>query len=85
MDKPFTVEKIADEINTTEAGANRKITVGNYKFTIDGRITYALWGGTSLPAELTGKVSVIDMNGNKEEKDASEITLTESPIFVEMP
>ena len=83
LDKPFTAEKIAEEINTTEAGANRKITVGHYKFTVDGRIIYALWGGTSLPAEITGKVSVTDMNGNKEEKDASEITLTESPIFVE--
>ena len=45
-----------------------------------------LWcdsGSCSIPSEISGSVKVTDYLGNEQTKQANEITLTDSPIFVE--
>lgn len=87
FDQPFTVEKVKEEISAPtepgKPGGARKIQAGQYKFTIKGKTIFALWGSGAVPAELTGKVKVTYMNGEKKEMDASAITLSESPILAE--
>ncbi len=58
------------------------IEEGQYKFTINGKIIYALWGGGSLPAGITGQVRVIDITGTETIYDAASLQLTDSPIFI---
>ena len=64
-----------------------KLTDSQYKFTFtDKDPVYVLWcdsGSCSIDLEITGNVKVTDYLGNEETKDASTITLTESPVFVE--
>lgn len=63
-----------------------KITDTQYKFNVNGDDVYVLWcdsGNCNLPLEITGNVKVTDYLGNEETEDASQITPTESPIFVE--
>lgn len=64
----------------------KKISDTQYEFTVNGKSVYVLWADTgisTLPSDLKGTVKVTDYLGNKETKLASEIVLTESPIFVE--
>ena len=58
--------------------------VGQYKFINGDESVYVLWGSTSVPSEITGVVTVTDIWGNKKEMNASKITLTDSPVFVEL-
>jgi hypothetical protein len=58
------------------------IEEGQYKFTIQGRTIYALWGSGSLPAEITGEVRVIDITGAESVTDAATLQLSDSPIFI---
>jgi len=58
------------------------IEAGQYKFVIQGRTVYALWGSGSLPAEITGEVRVIDITGAERVADAASLRLSDSPIFV---
>lgn len=64
-----------------------KLTDGQYKYSfVDKDPVYVLWcdsGTCSIPSEISGTVKVTDYLGNEETKDASEIILTESPVFVE--
>ena len=69
-----------------------KIADGQYKYTFSNKDpVYVLWcdeiiGGScihSIPSEISGTVTATDYLGNEVTKDASQITLTESPIFVE--
>jgi len=55
-----------------------------YKFIVNGKPVYILWGTGSLPDEITGLVKVIDIKGDEKEMEASSIILTDSPIFVEI-
>jgi hypothetical protein len=60
---------------------------GQYIYTFfDKNPAYVLWsdsGTSALPSNLKGTVKVTDYLGNEQIKSASEILLTESPIFVE--
>jgi hypothetical protein len=58
------------------------IEEGQYKFIIQGRTVYALWGSGSLPAEIVGEVKVIDITGAESTADAATLRLSDSPIFV---
>jgi hypothetical protein len=64
-----------------------KIADGQYKFTFsDKNPVYVLWcdsGNCALPSGIKGSVRVTNYLGNEEVMDASQITLTESPVFVE--
>jgi hypothetical protein len=58
------------------------IEEGQYKFTIGGSTVYALWGSGSIPAEITGDVSVIDITGSQSIVNAASLKLSDSPVFV---
>jgi len=64
-----------------------KISGTQYKFTFSNKDpVYVLWcdsGSCSLPSEITKTVKVTDYLGNEEIKNTNQITLTESPVFVE--
>ena len=60
-----------------------KITDTQYKFIVNGKSVYVLWGSGNIPSEITGTVKVTDYLGNEQTMDASQIVLTDSPIFVE--
>ncbi len=64
-----------------------KITDTQYKFIFSNKSpVYVLWcasGTCSLPSEISGSVKVTDYLGNEEIKNANQISLTNSPIFIE--
>lgn len=72
-----TVQVLAEKIGSWS------IETGQYKFVIDGRTIYALWGSGPLPAEITGAVKITGMTGETRTADAATIMLTSTPIFVE--
>jgi hypothetical protein len=76
LDDCDTVEIISERVN------GWFVEVGQYKFTINGKTVYALWGSGSLPAEITGQVRVIDITGAETITNATSVQLTSSPIFV---
>ncbi|GEM_PF-2675141 len=63
-----------------------KIATTQYRFIVNGKNVYVLWcdtGSCSLPSEISGIVTVTDYLGNEETRQASQIILSETPIFVE--
>ena len=58
--------------------------IGHYKFINGKKAIYVLWGKASVPSQIKGKVIVTDIWGEEKEIDASKITLTDTPIFVEL-
>lgn len=80
-----TVETIFEDysMNPIEAdGATSR--VGQYKFIHGGDIVYVLWGNAEVPGEITGQVKVTDIYGDGTDMDASEIQVSDTPVFVEM-
>ena len=71
------VNKI-DHFNTVEV-----IATNQYKFNLPGKYVYVLWGTGNFPSEISGEVIVTDVIGNISTKDASQISLSESPIYIE--
>src|SRR3989344_8522967 len=74
------IEKIGNFTSVT------RITDTQYKFIVNGNNVYVLWcdaGSCSLPSEITGNVKITDYLGNEEMKNVNQITLTNSPVFVE--
>lgn len=61
-----------------------KLNENQYKFTLENKIVYILWGEANIPEEITGQVMVTDSNGTETIKDATDIVLSDSPIFVEL-
>jgi hypothetical protein len=59
-----------------------KLTESQYRFKMNNTYVYVLWGSGSVPGELTGTLDVSDIYGGIEEKEASEIVLSESPIYM---
>lgn len=79
------VETIKEEyFENTDKGDGYTSTLGQYKFTNGNDIVYALWGAADLPAEITGQIKVTYVDGTEKIMDASELTLTSTPVFVEM-
>ena len=60
-----------------------KLAEGQYKFMVEGKAIYVLWGSGEIPEEITGEVLVTDIYSKETRTDSSAIKLTESPIFVE--
>jgi hypothetical protein len=60
-----------------------KLAEGQYKFIVEGKGVYVLWGSGKIPKEITGEVLVTDIYGKTTRISCSAISLTESPIFVE--
>ncbi|MDO8736438.1 MAG: hypothetical protein Q7K29_05075 [Thermoleophilia bacterium] len=79
--KPFyafktMVEKL-DYFDSAE-----KLAEGQYRFSVDGRSVYVLWGSQPLPEEISGTVTLTDINGMQKETEAGNIILTETPVFI---
>ncbi|MFH1587476.1 MAG: beta-galactosidase [Candidatus Diapherotrites archaeon] len=80
----FSLKNLIGKIDSFTSVA--KITDTQYKFLVNGKNIYVLWcdsGSCPLPPEITGKVKVTDYLGNEEMKNAEDVGLSESPVFVE--
>ena len=60
----------------------KKVDDTQYRFVVNGKAVYVLWGSGSLPAEITGTCKVTDYLGN-ETRLAGDIILSDSPVFIE--
>ncbi len=76
------VEILKQEYERTFEGVRTKI--GQYKFVTGNRTVFVLWGNAKLPQEIKGKVRVTDIYGNEKAMQASEIALSNEPIYVEL-
>ena len=75
----------SDEVEILrEKAGDWHIEEGQYKFTIGGKVVYALWGSGSLPAEISGKVEMTEISGASRVTEAATLKLSDSPIFIEM-
>ena len=80
--KPFyafktMVEKL-DYFDSAE-----KLAEGQFRFTVDGRSVYVLWGSLPLPAEISGTIIMSDIYGVQREVEAEDVVLSDVPIFLE--
>lgn len=73
------VEKIKEKVE------GKIITEGQYKFTIDNKTIYVLWGKGDLPEEtkVLGPTKVTDFLG-KEIESGNQVKLSSNPIFIEI-
>ncbi|MHB1390903.1 MAG: hypothetical protein ACYCXF_06670 [Thermoleophilia bacterium] len=62
----------------------QKLADGQYRFSINGRQVYVLWGNQPLPGEISGRVTLTDIFGARSEMDAAGVTLTNTPVYVEV-
>ncbi|HEC31453.1 MAG TPA: hypothetical protein ENI41_03070 [Deltaproteobacteria bacterium] len=62
----------------------KKLGERQYKFIVNDKPVYVLWGTGNLPTEITGTVKVTDIHGSEMLLDVSQITLNDSPIFIEV-
>lgn len=60
-----------------------RVESAKVKFTIGQRTVYALWGAGSISPLITGTVQVTPLFGTPSVVDASTVTLTGMPIFIE--
>ncbi len=58
---------------------------GQYKFTVNDRPVYVLWGSGELPEEISGLVKLTTYTGDSSTLPADDITLGDDPIVVETP
>ncbi len=59
------------------------LAYGQYKFTVNDRPVYVLWGSGEPPEEISGQVRVTTYTGEEYEARADQITLGDDPVFVE--
>jgi len=57
---------------------------GQYKFTIGSNVVYVLWGEKAIPEEITGQVKMTDIKGTETTIESTEISLDDTPAFIEM-
>jgi len=77
----FAYKTMVDQIDYFESV--EKLAEGQYRFSVDDRDVYVLWGIQPMPPELSGPVTLTGLDGLKKEVEASDIVLTETPVFVE--
>ncbi len=70
-----------DEVPGENSGACSR--AGVYRFSGPRGVVYVLWGGASLPAEISDKVRVTDIHGTANEMEASALVIGDDPVFVE--
>ncbi|MHB8859087.1 MAG: hypothetical protein ACYC6Z_06340 [Thermoleophilia bacterium] len=81
--KPFYAYKtLVDKIDYFDSV--QKLGEGQFRFSIGGRSVYVLWGSLPLPGEIKGKVRVTDVYGQESEAQAENLSLTDSPVYVEI-
>lgn len=77
-------EIISQGYNVNEGDYNGLTSViGHYKITNKDNVFYVLWGGTEIPEEITGPLKVTDIYGASKTIDATELTLTKDPVYIE--
>ena len=82
FDEVVTVKEDYIEYEHDSEGAYSE--VGQYKFVDGDDVVYVLWGEAEIPSEISGQVEVADIYGESETMDASELVLTDEPVFVEL-
>jgi len=60
-----------------------KIVDGQFKFTIDTKIVYVLWGTNDINEDITGQIKITDLKGTEKTIDSNTLILNDSPVFVE--
>ena len=60
-----------------------KIAEGQYKFMVNGKPVYIIWGSGQLPGEINGEVIITDIYGEETTAGSSAIEPTDSPVFIE--
>ena len=81
FDKIEIIAEKFSENSTDRDGATTQVI--QYKFIKDNKTTYVLWGEAPLPSEISRQVKVTDIYGVSTTIPASQIKLSNSPIFVE--
>lgn len=61
-----------------------KLGERQYKFVVNNNPVYVLWGTGNVPTEIRGMIKVTDIHGSEMLLDASQITLSDSQIFIEV-
>ena len=80
-----TIETIKEEYTEGPSSWDGAICqVCQYKFISDDSAVYVLWGQADLPQEIAGQVTLTDIYGEAQIVDASQIRLSEEPVFVEL-
>jgi hypothetical protein len=57
---------------------------GQYKFILENKSVYVLWGENNISDEIVGQVRVTDVSGVETIINSTDLVLSESPVFVEM-
>ena len=58
--------------------------IGHYKVTSGNVSFYVLWGGDVIPDEIFGTIRVTDIYGTSKIIDATELLLSDDPVYVEL-
>ena len=61
-----------------------KLSEGRYKFTLEDNVVYVIWGENNIPEEITGQVKMTDVSGSETILNISELSLSDSPVFIEI-
>jgi len=61
-----------------------KLDENQYKFTSEENIVYVIWGENNVPEEITDQIKKTDASGVETILDAEDLSLTDSPVFIEM-
>jgi len=72
------VDKI-DYFDTVE-----KLDDYQFKFTLENNVVYVLWGENNIPEEITGQVRMTDASGSETVLNITDLSLSDSPVFIEM-
>ena len=54
-----------------------------FKFLVKGKPVYVVWGEGELPSEIRGLLRVTNLYGEERVVDASELKVSEDPVFIE--
>ena len=55
-----------------------------YRFTLDDRVVYVVWGEDNILEEISGQVNLTDVSGSETVIYTKDIIFTESPVFIEI-
>jgi hypothetical protein len=77
----YALKTIVDKIDYFESV--EKLDDGQYKFTLENNVVYVLWGEGNIPEEIAGQVTMTDVSGSETVLDATDIILSDSPVFIE--
>ena len=76
------LQTIVDKLDYFESV--EKLNEGQYKFTMDDNVVYVLWGENTIPQEIIGQVIMTDVSGFETILDITEISISDSPVFIEI-